>query len=142
MAESQSAGVYSKTMFTGRAPRREFWQWQLFMLFMSIVAYAFDLATFGFTLLTLSFTLGIATISLELLVGYFWVALFCVTLLPTLAIGARRLHDVGRSGWWLILYFLPIIGWAFLLNWFVRRGDEGENRFDSPLFLADARDFE
>jgi uncharacterized membrane protein YhaH (DUF805 family) len=51
------------------------------------------------------------------------------TILPGIAVAARRLHDVDRSGWWLLLNFIPLIGWIVLLVWFCTRGTEGPNRF-------------
>jgi len=75
--------------FNGCASRPEFWWWFLF----TVVA---------------SLALQVIAHSLS---GAFTVA----TLLPSLAVGARRLHDIDRSGWWLLLYFLPIVGWLVLI---------------------------
>ena len=50
-------------------------------------------------------------------------------LLPNLAVAARRLHDTDRSGWWLLLSLIPIIGTLVLLYFLVLRGTEGSNRF-------------
>ncbi|HEY4084017.1 MAG TPA: DUF805 domain-containing protein [Burkholderiaceae bacterium] len=75
--------------FTGRATRSEFW-W--FFLFTCLVSAGCDM---------LSHTLS---------------ALFSLaTLLPSLAVAARRLHDTNRSAWWLLLLLVPIIGWIVLL---------------------------
>jgi uncharacterized membrane protein YhaH (DUF805 family) len=71
---------------------------------------------------------------------YWWFALFCVltsaflgifsnklsgafsiaTLLPSLAVGARRLHETDRSGWWQLLYFVPLIGWIVMIVFLVQ----------------------
>ena len=51
-----------------------------------------------------------------------------VTLIPSIEIGARRPHDIGRSGWWLLLYF-TIIGAFVILYWAVRNGERSENDF-------------
>lgn len=57
-----------------------------------------------------------------------------VVLLPSLAVGVRRLHDTGRSGWWLLIWLIPLIGWIILIWWFASRGDEGPNEYgDDPL---------
>jgi uncharacterized membrane protein YhaH (DUF805 family) len=90
--------------FDGRAPRSEFWWFFLFTLLMSAAA--------GIVSETLSglFSLGV--------------------LLPSLAVGARRLHDVNRSGWFLLLWLVPIIGWIVLIVWAVQEGKE-PNRFSS-----------
>ena len=50
-------------------------------------------------------------------------------LLPNLAVSVRRLHDTDRSGWWLLLSFIPIFGTLALLYFMVLRGTEGSNRF-------------
>lgn len=50
-------------------------------------------------------------------------------LLPNLAVAVRRLHDTDRSGWWLLLGFIPLIGTLVLLFFMVQRGTDGANRF-------------
>ena len=56
------------------------------------------------------------------------------TALPTIAATARRLHDIGRSGWWQLIYLVPLIGLIVMIVWCVRRGDVGANRFGAdPL---------
>ena len=52
-----------------------------------------------------------------------------VTLLPTLAVGARRLHDIDRTGWWQLLWCVPVFGWIVLIVWACGRGQEWPNRF-------------
>ena len=56
-----------------------------------------------------------------------------VLLLPFMAVTARRLHDVNRSGWMALLWFVPIVGWAYLLVLLAQPGDEGTNEYGSPL---------
>ena len=51
-------------------------------------------------------------------------------LLPNLAVGVRRLHDIDKSGWWLLLGFIPLIGTLVLIYFMVQPGTEGSNRFD------------
>ncbi|MDG4768408.1 DUF805 domain-containing protein [Solwaraspora sp. WMMD406] len=50
-------------------------------------------------------------------------------LLPSLAVGVRRLHDTDRSGWWLLIALIPIVGAIVLLVFFVLDGTHGPNRF-------------
>lgn len=94
--------------FNGRARRKEYWMFILFYIIIAIVASVID-GVIG--------TAGV-------LAGV--VAL--VHILPSLAVGARRLHDVGRSGWWLLLA-LTGIGSLVLLFWAVSNGDSGDNSF-------------
>ena len=97
--------------FTGRASRSEYWWFYLFTFLVSM------------SLSLISAMLGIAdALSILFNLG---------VLLPSLAAGARRLHDTNRSGWWLLLMFIPIIGWIVLLVMLVQ-GPRNPNRFN-PL---------
>lgn len=50
------------------------------------------------------------------------------TLLPMLAVTARRLHDTNKSGWWVLLTLVPVLHLAYLA-WILTNGDKGPNRF-------------
>ena len=101
--------------FSGRALRSEYWYWVLFTVLLSIVTSIIDVALFPFE--DVSPLSSITNLAL---------------LLPGLAVSARRLHDVGRSGWWLLLAVVPVIGWIILLIWTVTKGDAAPNRFGPP----------
>ncbi|MFO1279738.1 MAG: DUF805 domain-containing protein [Burkholderiaceae bacterium] len=92
--------------FSGRATRSEYW-W--FVLCEVLI-------------------LGIASLISDWLPGLFALAL----VLPALAVGARRLHDTGRSGWWLLLMLVPFIGGLFLLYWAVLPSQPSANAFGEP----------
>jgi len=102
--ESISTCFTKYAAFDGRASRSEFWWWLLFTFLAS--------AATGIVSQTLSalFSLGV--------------------MLPSLAVGARRLHDTNRSGWFLLLWFIPLIGWIILIVWAVQEAIE-PNRFSS-----------
>lgn len=100
--ESISTCFSKYATFDGRASRSEFWWWFLFTVLASAAA--------GIVSETLSALFSLAV------------------LLPSLAVGARRLHDTDRSAWFLLLWFLPIIGWIILLIWAVQETKE-PNRF-------------
>ena len=51
------------------------------------------------------------------------------SLIPSIAICVRRLHDIGKSGWWYLLIFVPLVGAIILLVWFIREGDHGDNLY-------------
>ena len=53
-------------------------------------------------------------------------------LLPSLGLGARRLHDIGKSGWWLLLGFIPIVGWIILIVWLATKTDSAANEYGNP----------
>jgi uncharacterized membrane protein YhaH (DUF805 family) len=58
-------------------------------------------------------------------------------ILPSLAVGVRRLHDIGRSGWWLLIYVVPLIGGIVLLVFAVRDSNPGENAYGpNPKAIA------
>lgn len=100
--------------FHGRARRPEFWWFVAFLFVLNSVAAVVGGLFPGSDLN--------AFVSVNTLV-------VAVTLLPALAVGARRLHDVDRSGWWQLLMLVPIIGVIVLIFWWVRPGDTGDNRF-------------
>ena len=101
--------------FSGRARRKEYWMFALVSTLVSIglmivdsVSGTFDAAS-GWGLLSGIYTLAV--------------------LIPSLAVSVRRLHDRDKSGWWLLLALIPLIGAIVLLVWFVMEGEPGENRF-------------
>jgi uncharacterized membrane protein YhaH (DUF805 family) len=125
--------------FSGRALRSEFWWWQLFFILVSILLANLDSALFGMgdavgqvsdAGLQASYNAGP--------LGSVWIL---GTLIPCITLGARRLHDGDRSGWWQLLFFVPILGWLVLLYWFIKSGTEGANRFGNHPLLADASVF-
>lgn len=93
--------------FKGRATRSEYW-W--FVLFNALVSIALNIVDHS-----------------GVLAGLWGLAL----LLPSLAVGVRRLHDTNRSGWFLLLNLIPLIGWIILIVWFVQKSDEGTNQYDA-----------
>ena len=101
--------------FEGRARRKEYWFYVLFYVLSIIVLAIVDNAT-G----TLNEEVGLGLLS-----GLFVVATF----VPTLAVTVRRLHDTDRSGWWVLLEFLPIIGGLVLLVFTLLDSQPGANRF-------------
>ena len=62
---------------------------------------------------------------LAVLSGIFRLATF----IPSFALGARRLHDINRSGWWQLLWFAILIGWIILIVWAIKQGDKGPNKY-------------
>jgi len=101
-------------VFSGRARRKEFW---VFFLFNFIIGYVLDLIE------------RIADIAPQsdqsILASLYMLAI----LLPWLAVVIRRLHDTGRSGWWMLIAFVPIIGMIVLLVSMVTDRQPGENQY-------------
>jgi uncharacterized membrane protein YhaH (DUF805 family) len=97
--------------FTGRASKAEFWYYILFYVIGSFITAAID-AALGSVAINTIYTL----------------ALF----VPTIAVAARRLHDIDKSGWWQLIGFIPLIGLIILIVWYATKSDAGSNRFGEP----------
>jgi uncharacterized membrane protein YhaH (DUF805 family) len=98
--------------FAGRARRSEFWYWVLFTILVSIVASLIDRV-----ILRSTGNIGIVASLANL-----------ALLLPSLAVGARRLHDINRTGWWQLISLIPIIGTIVLIVFWVQ-DSQGENKY-------------
>jgi len=67
----------------------------------------------------------------------YWV-FFLVMYWISFAATVRRLHDIDKSGWWILIALIPIVGSIILLVWAVRQGDQGPNRFGADPLAASA----
>lgn len=101
--------------FSGRARRKEYWMFALINLLIMFVLVMIDRLT-G----TMSSTVGAGLLS-----GVYSLAV----LLPSIAVAVRRLHDTSRTGWWLLLVFVPIIGGLVLLVFMLLDSTPGENQY-------------
>ena len=102
-------------VFTGRARRKEYWFFILFNIIVSIV---------------LGFADGVmGTFSLDAGIGLLGGLYSLAVLLPSIALSVPRLHDIGRSGWWLLIALIPIIGAIVLIVFFVLDSNADENKF-------------
>ncbi len=107
--------------FQGRARRSEYW---LFTLFNSLICLG---ATILISVLLVTALADERTPGGAGIVGvFFWIYGLAV-LLPSLAVGCRRLHDTGRSGAYLLFAFIPVVGGIFLLIWLIEDGTPGGN---------------
>ena len=106
--------------FNGRARRSEYW---LFYLFSVVVS--FVLGFVG------NMVLGGADPSNPFAAGGFILQMIwaLILLVPSIAVGVRRLHDTDRSGWWLLIALIPFIGAIVLIVFFVFDGTPGPNKF-------------
>lgn len=110
--------------FDGRSPRVMMWWILLFVVVLSMIASVLDRS------LALSYMFPIAGAEPVSLGGPIEGLLSLALLLPNLALWFRRLHDRNKSAWWILLVFLPIIGWIVLFVWtYCLRGTVGDNRF-------------
>jgi uncharacterized membrane protein YhaH (DUF805 family) len=114
-----SSGFRNYVNFSNRAPRSAFWYWVLFGIIALIVAGVID---------------GVLFIKPDSTVYPLFSLVYLALILPWLAVSVRRLHDIDRSGWWVLLGLIPIVGPIILLVWYCQKGTPGANRFGSdPL---------
>ncbi len=116
LPQAVSLGFKKYTDFSGRVNRPEFWFWVLFVVLVSVATHLVDNV--------------LGTVSTDGHAGLFNGLFSLGTLVPSLAIGARRLHDIGRSGWWQFLVFIPIVGIVVLIVWWATKGSGDANSFD------------
>ena len=106
--------------FKDRASRSEYWWFALFCWGAAIVLSFLDSLVFGnpsdYGLFSTLWGLAI--------------------LIPSIGVGVRRLHDLDKSGWWLLISLIPIIGFLILLFWFVQQGTSADNRFGPDPLAA------
>jgi len=95
--------------FEGRAARPEYWWFALALALAYLVAILIDTYVINYPVLR--------------------ILLWLATILPSLGVGVRRLHDTDRSGWWLLISVIPIIGTIVLIVWLATAGSPGQNRF-------------
>ncbi|MGH3867764.1 MAG: DUF805 domain-containing protein [Pseudonocardiaceae bacterium] len=100
--------------FTGRARRKEYWMFVLVNAIIGVVLAILDSALS----LPRVFTVGLLYLLYSLTV-----------LLPSLAVGVRRLHDTGRSGWWMLISLIPLIGGIVLIVFFAIDGEGQPNAY-------------
>ena len=95
--------------FHGRARRSEYWWFALFNVIVSVVAAIIDQALGGGQI--------------------FQVLVSLALLLPSIAVGVRRLHDTNRSGWWILIGLIPLVGFIILIVFFCTDSTPGDNNY-------------
>lgn len=107
---NMTTGAYKQ--ISGRASRSEYWWFVLFTAIATTAAAALDVLLPG-----------------DLLQSLFGIATF----IPGIALGVRRMHDIGKSGWWLLIGLIPIIGLIVLIVWLVKKSDEAANKWGETV---------
>ncbi|MCF6440511.1 DUF805 domain-containing protein [Pseudoalteromonas luteoviolacea] len=95
-------------VFEGRARRKEYWMFILFHTIATVILTLVD-GLLGTSFLSIIYALAV--------------------FIPSLALSVRRLHDTGRSGWWMLIALIPIIGTLALLVFVILEGEESENQY-------------
>lgn len=102
-------------VFSGRARRSEYWYFVLFNIIILIAAMGLDML--------------LETNIEPMPYGAFYFLVGLAMFIPSLAVGVRRLHDVGKSGWFYFIALIPIVGSIWLLVLFFTKGTIGENEY-------------
>ncbi len=110
--EAIRSGFDNYVNFDGRASRPAFWWWTLFSILVAVAANIVD-AIVGSPIFSLVVSLGL--------------------FLPNLSVAIRRLHDIDRTGWWILIAFIPLIGLIVLLIFYLQKSDPGENSYGPPM---------
>lgn len=95
--------------FSGRARRKEYWMFVLFSVILGIITVIIDMMIRGAFIVTMIFSLAI--------------------FLPNLAVTVRRLHDTDKSGWWVLLQFIPYLGGIIILIFCLIDSTPGTNQY-------------
>jgi uncharacterized membrane protein YhaH (DUF805 family) len=104
--------VFNKyAVFTGRARRSEYWYFFIFNVLIGIALGIIDSILFGHRMNVFSSIYNL------------------FVLVPSLAVGIRRLHDIGNSGWLMLLCLIPIIGWIWLWILLATDSEPGKNQY-------------
>ena len=106
--------------FNGRATRQEYWM---------------------FTLFNTVFSMMVTIVGINVGIGYLSILYSLAVLIPGVAVAVRRLHDINKSGWWLLIMFIPLIGviWILVLLCLDSKPDENddESEIETPNIEGD-----
>ncbi|MBE3125207.1 MAG: DUF805 domain-containing protein [Acidobacteria bacterium] len=109
-------------VFCGRARLWEYWGFWIAHMLVSVGVIIFGIIITGDD-----------DQILTILIGFYVLAVY----VPGIAVTVRRLHDIGHSGWWYFLFFVPLIGSIVLIIWLTRDGQPGPNKYGpNPLVVA------
>lgn len=111
------------TNFTGRARRKEYWCFVLFNILAVIVLSILDSS--------------LGTVNVRKEYGLLSSIYIVLVIVPSIAVAVRRLHDIGRSGWWFLLNFLPLLGSLILFVFFILDSQPETNQYGENPKLTD-----
>lgn len=127
--DAVKSGYQNYVNFSGRSARSAFWWWVLFQIIANVVIaliFGGGHMTTGNGGMGMNYEGG--------LVANLW---SLANFLPGLAVSIRRLHDIDKSGWWILIVLIPLVGWIILIVWDCQEGTKGNNRFGpDPLGAA------
>jgi len=103
--------------FNGRSRRKEYWMFTLFNIVFVCIPYIA-----GMALMANQNSVGMVLMGLVLIYDL-------AVLIPCLAVSVRRLHDIGKSGWWILIALVPFVGGIVLLVFMCMEGQPGDNQY-------------
>jgi len=122
MVEYFKLAISKYAQFTGRSRRSEFWY---------------------FTLVNMLITYGLQGVGFATEIGIFGILAGIVSLalfIPGLAVAVRRMHDTGRSGWWVLIAIIPVVGWILYIIWAASDSQPGANEYGPNPKTGEAAD--
>ena len=125
--EAVKSGYQNYVNFSGRSSRSAFWWWVLFQVIVSVVIGAVEgggQASMGDGMM-MSYSAGPIAMVWSL-----------ANFLPGLAVSVRRMHDIDKSGWWVLINLIPLIGFIIYIVWAAGKGTSGQNRFGADPLAA------
>lgn len=111
-------------VFNGRARRKEYWYTALINLIIIFVLDGIKIAIYG------SSREGLNPVNIITMI--YFISVF----IPLIAVTVRRFHDTGRTGWWLLIGFIPIVGYVVFLIFMILKGDPEKNRYGSSPMVG------
>jgi uncharacterized membrane protein YhaH (DUF805 family) len=109
--------IVQYTVVKGRASRREFWMFVLAVIIVGVI-----------------FAILAAIPILGMLAGIASFLFYIATIIPSITVGVRRLHDTNKTGWLMLLLLIPLVGWIIVLVWCAMKGNSGRNQYGpSPI---------
>ena len=97
------------TVFKGRARRKEYWMFGLFNIIALFIAGLIDVFVKTYGIIGIIYSLAV--------------------IIPAIAVSIRRLHDTDRSGWWILISFIPVIGVLILFVFLLKDSNPGQNQY-------------
>ena len=121
--------VTRATEFNGRSDRPEYWYFVLYATLIALVCMATDYFVIGYTFFSMTEPFGETTDS-----GVLTAIWILVTFIQSLSLNARRLHDRGRSGWWQLMFLVPVLNFI-VIYWLVRDAKDTPNAltYENPF---------
>ena len=129
--EAISSVLANSLNFGGRASRSEYWYWSLFitLLWFSILTFIFMTTSVHFPAHNTPFSRAVYVSDVLKPYMSFLTTLALLIILPNLSGTVRRLHDIGRSGWWFFISLLPYVGFLILLYWTLLPSQRDSNKW-------------